>query len=380
MADPAPNVPPESFIFDRFDGMKNTIQRERMTPRDLVSATNIDLDDAGQAHRRRGFTQKVAGNCHSLWTTQQGVVLGVVNGMLSVIQPNYSTVELTVVGDNPATGVSPLAYAQVGQTVYFSGCADRGTIDLQSLTAGPWGSSTDLWLSPVVNPTATLPAIRGQLLGQPPNATALAYYNGRIYLAADNVLWATELYAYNYVDRVAAHRMFEAPITMLGAVGDGVYVGTEEGVWFLDGPNYPTMKRRPVMDCGVIPGSMVAIPAELGNPPQVPLSSDTPVQVALMFMTTGGACVASNGGQAVNLTESKFWFPTAQSAAAMFRRQDGMNQYVASMQSGGDPQNNAAIGDFVEATIIRGAASGAWTPATDTLTLGDTLSFVYRPV
>ena len=78
-------------------------------------------------------------------------------------------------------------------------------------------------------------------------------------------------------------------------------------------------------------------------------------------MTANGFCVAQDGGQVYNLTESKFFFPQAQSAAAMFRRQDGMNQYITSMQSGGDPQNAAAIGDYIDVTIIR--ASAAATPA-----------------
>ena len=369
---PDPNAPPESLVIDRFDGLKNTVQRERMGPRDLVRATNVDLDDAGQAHRRRGFTQKICGDCHSLFTTTQGVVLGVIDGALSVIRPDYSIGTLTSVS-------GALAYAQVGASVYYSGRADRGVVDLAALTTGPWGSSTDLWLSPVVNPTATLPAIAGRLLKAPPNAGVLCYYNGRIYLADGPVLWATELFAYNFVDATAGHKMFEADVTMIGAVGDGVYVGTDEGLWFLDGPNYAQMKRRSVMDSPVIRGSMVTIPAELGNPPQVPPGSDTPMAVALMFMTATGACVASNSGQAINMTESKFFFPAAQSASAMYRRQDGRNQYVAALQPGGTPQSNAAIGDFVDATIIRGAARGAWPLVADTLTLGDSPSYAYIP-
>ncbi len=105
---------------------------------------------------------------------------------------------------------------------------------------------------------------------------------------------------------------------------------------------------------------MVLIPSELANPPQTGLDADTPLQVSLSFMTTNGFCVGQDGGQTLNLTEGKFFFPAAQSAAAMFRRQDGMNQYIAAMQSGGDPQNNAAIGDYIDVTIIR--ASAAATP------------------
>ena len=203
--------------------------------------------------------------------------------------------------------------------------------------------------------TATLPAIAGRLLRQPTNATSLGYYRGRILLAQGNVLWATVPWLYTYVDVNAGFKQFEGQITMIGAVGDGVYVGTDEGLYFLSGETYPTWKKDRVMDSSIVPGSLVYIPGELGNPPQESLAADTPLQVSMMFMSANGACIASNSGQAINVTEAKFFFPTASSAASMFRRQDGMNQYVTTMTNPGAPVNAAAIGDYIEATIIRAA-------------------------
>ena len=258
-----PNIPPTSVVFDKFDGLKNTLQPERLGPRDLVRARNITLDDSGQMSRRRGFTKQVSGNAHSLFTTTEGVTLVVLNGALGILNPDYSFVSLaTGIGGDPSVGAAPLSYVQVGPSVYFSGLTDRGIVDLSvpgSPSVGPWGNATDLWLSPVVNPTATLPAIAGRLLGRPPNATALAYYNGRIYLMQGRTLWWTELWLYNYVNKTKTYATFEADGTMLGAVGDGVYVGTTEGLWFLSPKQVkfgepPEMGRVRVMDSPVIPG------------------------------------------------------------------------------------------------------------------------------
>jgi hypothetical protein len=360
-----PNAPPESLILSSFDGQKNTVQLERLGPKDLVLARNITLDDTGQVSRRRGYTLMAAGNAHSLFTTNEGVILVVFNGSLGVLHKDYSFAPMrAIAGSDPSTGVPPLAYVQVGTTVYYSGLTDSGKVDLDTLTATPWqGTPPTRWLSPVVNPTPTLPAIAGRMLGPPPNATGLAYFNGKIYLLVGRNVWHTDLYTYDYVDQTGGFLPFEAETTMIGAVGDGVYVGTEEGLWFMSPSKdfrpekaYGLMKRVRVMDSPVIAGSMVTIPAELGNPPQVPPNSDTPLQIALMFMTTNGVCVASDGGQTTNLTESKYFFPTMLSASAMYRRQDGMNQYVAATQSGGQPSNNAAIGDYIDVTIIRGSA------------------------
>ena len=155
---------------------------------------------------------------------------------------------------------------------------------------------------------------------------------------------------------------------MLGTVGDGIYVGTDEGLWFMTGPSLPQMKRSRVMDSAVIPGSMVDIPAELANPPQIGLNADTPLQISIAFLTTNGFCVAQDSGQAYNLTEDKFIFPDSVRASALWRRQDGVNQYVAVADSGGDPANAARIGDHIDVTILRG---GRWNILQDNLAFGD---------
>jgi hypothetical protein len=342
-------------VLSSWDGLKNTMQPERLGDKDLVRARNIVLDDSGQPSRRRGYTLKLPGNVHSLFTSYQGVVLGVVNENLSIINPDYSHDALVPVGVDPASGVLPMVYSQVGDQVYHVSIVDRGIVNIPNRSWSPWGDPTDLWLSPVVNPTETLPPIAGRLLKQPPNATCMTYFNGRLYLGQGATLWATELYLYNFVDATAGYKLFEAEITMIGAVLDGVYVGTREGLWFLTGPTFAEMKRTRVMDSGVIPGSMVDIPEELANPPQVPITATTPTEVSIMFMTTRGVCIASSGGRTLNITEGKYIFPDSMSASALYRRQDGVNQYIAALQSGGSPTQTAAIGDYLDVTIIRGS-------------------------
>jgi hypothetical protein len=158
------------------------------------------------------------------------------------------------------------------------------------------------------------------------------------------------------VDKTRGFLQFEGDTTMLGEVADGLYVGTTEGVWFCEGPAFP-LKRTRVMDSPVIPGSMVYVPGELANPPQVGVNADTEMLVSIMFQTTRGICVGLDGGKAYNLTESKFFFPQTKRSAALWRRQDGMTQYIGVNDSQGEPVNGARIGDYVDATIIRGNVS-----------------------
>lgn len=367
-----PNAEPDPIVFDGWTGLKNTVKPERLGPKELSRAVNIDLDDVGQPHRRRGYTLKLAGDCHSLFTSDGGTVYGVKSNVLGIFNPNYSFTALkSGLNSDPRGGLAPLAYVQVGPTIYYSSAQDNGVIDTIGLAVSTWGPSQDIFLSPVLNPTANLPAIRGRLLGKPPLATALTYYNGRIYLAQGRTLWATEMFAYNLVDKTKNFMMFEHDITMLGTVADGIYVGTTAGVWFVDGTiSGGGMKRRPVMDTGVIPGSMASVPKELANPPQV----GNDVNVSICFMTDAGFCIADDGGTAYNLTEDKYFFPGAQRAAAMFRRQDGYNTYVAVLDSEGTPVQNAAFGDYLDATIIRGGT--AWNGVSDGVNIGDSFDVV----
>ena len=363
MPPPEPQGQSESVDFSRFDGLKNTVKPERLSDRDLARAINIDLDDDGQAHRRRGYTQVASGNYHSLFTSETGVCYVVCNGQLSILNPDYSLVGLrSGIACDPSTGSTGLQYTQVGNEIYFTSATNAGIISEAQRTVVPWGPAQDIWLSPVVNPTTNLPAIRGRLLGSPPLATTLAYFNGRLYLGQGKTLWATEPFAYGLVDKTKNYVMFEGDITMIAEVTDGIYVGTTEGVWFLAGPAYP-LKRSRVMDSPVIPGSMTYVPGELANPPQVGTNPDTEVMISVMFMTTRGVCVGLDGGKAYNLTESKFFFPVAKRSSAMFRRQDGMNQYIAVNDSEGQPVNGARGVDFADAEIIRGSAR--WVEVSD---------------
>lgn len=378
VADPAAGFP-----ITRFVGMKNTVDPERLTPEELERAVNIDLDDAGEAHRRRGYQRVATGNFSSLFTSDTGVMYAVKDSVLGVVNRDYS---FTPVASGLPTSWDPLAYVQVGPKIYFSGRSNAGIIDEPSLSVTPWigptfgpppatdspeqtqaVASPNFWYSPVVNPNAELPPIRGRLLGPPPFATILMYFNGRIYLAQGKTVWWTELYNYLYVDKTKNFWQFEADVTMMGVVTDGFYIGTSEGVYFISGPANEA-KRVRVLDSGVIPGSMVYIPGELANPAQIPLVSDQPLQVAILFLTTNGYCGGKDGGVCFNYSEDKFIFPTLDNAASLYRFQDGVHQYLITGNSRGQPTANTRIGDMLDATLRK---AGTWRETKECLGFSD---------
>ena len=386
---PQEQQPDPSVMLRKFVGLKNTVLPERLGPDELAVAINVDLDDAGMLHRRHGRTKRLSGDWGGMFTSDDGTVYGVHAGNLVRVNPDYSFDVLQGGWPTPAPKV---AWVQVGPMIYFSSPNNSGKIDLNNMAVVPWqgpnlgaptppgvtAPSDGWWYSPVVNPTSGLPAIRGKSLGPPPVATILSYFNGRIYLACGRTVWFTELYLYDYVDKTKNVWHFEADVTMIGPVSDGVYVGTKEGVWFIDKQwrmeaQTLAAKRVRVLDFGVIPGSMVYVPAELANPPQVGLEQDTPVKVSVLFLTQAGYCGGQDGGVCYNYSETKFIFPGITTAAAMFlHHQSGVNQFIA-VTDGGTWAINTRTGAITQyqnfnfnsfaqmgTTVLAADGSGLW--------------------
>lgn len=345
MASQPPELP-ESIVLGEFAGLRNNVAPERLKPEDLQTATNVDIDDAGQLRRRRGYTRKIVGDFHSATTLPRGL-LAVKDGVLGWVLPGYAFIAL-----QSGVGPSPVSALQIGDDVYFNSPTDAGIIHADD-TVEPWAVSAAAtqWLSPVVSPTTTAGAVAGKLISPPPLASDMAAYNGRIYMAVDKTLWATELYLYRFVDRTKGFLQFEAPITMVTAVDDGLYVGTEQGVFFLQGAFSSGMKQQQLTKAAVVPGFAVSVPGNKIIPQRY--QGTVPESTATVFMTSEGICAGFNGGQLFNLTHEKFEFPAMSSAAVLYREQDGVNQLVAVADSGGSPTSTARIGDYVDAEIRR---------------------------
>jgi hypothetical protein len=345
MASQPPDQPPESVILGAFKGLKNNVARERLGPDELERAINVDIDDVGQIRRRRGYARKATGSWHSVRTFTLKV-LGVCDGVLGVIRDDYSFLSLGVF-----VGASRLTYTEVNGEVYFSNAAASGIVSVDDVVRA-WGKTDGqgLWLSPVLDETSTLGPVAGEILGDPIRASCIEAYSGRIYLADDKTLWATELFRYGYVNRTRGFVQFEHTITLVMAVSDGLYVGTTGGLYFLQGV-FGAFKQQQLNSDMVLPGSGQFVPAELVHPQA--RNAPVPTGIAAVFMTSGGVIAGFDHGTCYNLTIGAMVFPGGISAAALFRQDSGANHYVAAIDSAGGPAANARIGDYCEAEIVR---------------------------
>lgn len=343
MPAPPPELP-ESIILGQFTGMKNTVSAERLGPGDLERAINVDIDDAGQLRRRRGYTRKIEGPFHSLRTIA-GKVLVVGGGQLGRVREDYSFTPIAEVGPGR------VAYAEVNGEVYFCNDAASGVIAADD-SVQPWGKTDGqgLWLSPLTDPTEHVGAVAGQLLGDPIRASCIESFKGRIYLAGGKTLWATELYLYHFINRTRGFMQFEHEITLVMAVDNGLYIGTTGGLYFVQGV-FGQFKLSHINSDAVLPGSGQYVSAELVHPQA--RNQPMPTGSAAVFMTSCGIVAGFDNGTCFNLTYGSMIFPAANSAASLFRQDQGANSYIAAVDSAGGPSSTARIGDYVDAEIVR---------------------------
>ncbi len=341
--------PPESIIFGAVSGIRNTVSEERLQLGELSAAVNVDIDDAGQLRRRRGRARINPARHHSLKEIA-GRVLVVREGILGTLSSGYVFDPLTPVGDDP------LCYTAVGSDIYYSSRSASGKI--VNGTVEQWGQTGGAgeWISPVMTPSETLGQISGRLLSAPPMAEEIEAYKGRIYLGAGPVVWATELYLYDLVDKNRNYLMFEHDVTMIAAVGDGLYIGTTAQLLFISGTMAKGMPLTQVMNSPVLRGSMVSVPYSKAHPQA--RQGPVPEGFGPMFMTNDGICLGLDGGSVYNLTQGRTVFPAAERAAALYREDQGANSYVAVADSAGGPRANTRIGDYVDAEIVRASQRG----------------------
>lgn len=346
-----PQEPPESIILGAFSGIRNNVGSDRLGPRDLERAVNVDIDDAGQVRRRRGFDLTVAGDWHSIKGPIAGKAYGVKDGYLGIIRPAPAFFSLGIY-----VGTAPVCYTEVNEEVYFSSRDAAGVVG-QAETVADWGHTDGqgTWFSPVYTPTATLGEVGGSLLGDPPKATCIAAYKGRIYLAQGKTLWATDLFRYHYVDRTRNFMQFEHEITLLMAMGDGLYVGTTGGLYFIQGV-LGTFRLQQITTEAVLPGSGVEVPLDRVHPQA--RNQDVPTGIAAIMLTNGGVVAGMDGGTCYNLTQRQVILPEGVSAAGLFREDQGVSSYLAVVDSAGGPTANARIGDYVDAEIVRASQGG----------------------
>jgi hypothetical protein len=168
------------------------------------------------------------------------------------------------------------------------------------------------------------------LLAIPPfYGTALCVHKGRLLVADGSTLWFTSERSPHWLFPHTGYVRESASITGIGAVEDGIYVGTAESIVFLQGSDPTSMARRVVSaDAGMVMGTVCT---------QLPFDVATegaPLRQAAWLDTDGYPCIGKPGGVVVRPTLNRYSAGALTSGMGAYRVREGIRQLLFAEWSG----------------------------------------------
>lgn len=267
-------------------------------------------------------------------TMPAGVYYGAVTYLLADGRESgaskLASIILTAAGGIATTSMPiPVDTAITGKRLYLS------TPDGEVLFMAQEVAAADQFAN--IGALASGARLRTEYLAPPPFGSNLAQYNGRIFIvdAADpSVVWFTEAFDYDHVDLRKNYYQFGAPVTIIAAVTDGLYV-CADNTYFLPNAGGQEAGQRKVLGFGAVANSMSSIP------------NTTDV----IWMTEHGPAIGKDGGIIELIAEKVIASGQMVEAAALVREKDGVRQFVI---VGSTTQASALqAGSYAEAEIIR---------------------------
>jgi hypothetical protein len=329
---PSPNDD-KLLRMDGWPGGVNNRMRETERNADtqyLRQALNVDLTAEGHPLRRRGYALHTAGYAHSV-SYQNSLFFVVIDGSL-LVGPKVD--ELTSI-----TAVNKylrMSYTVHADEVYFSNSVNSGKYTSTGLVAWPGPDQTytihdDEELELTDNLYETMP------IGQ-----HIASYNGRIWTARRDEVWFSEGMSTHMCRKATNYFMMPGYVYMMLPAEDGIYIGTESGIYFLRGDDPFQMAWDGVYAHGVVPFAYTELAGEKFG------LADTTVPV---WWTKDGVMSAGlPGGEVRPLTRDRLAAPEYGFGALSIREREGISQVVSALQKGGDANNMGAT-DTVVAEI-----------------------------
>jgi hypothetical protein len=123
---------------------------------------------------------------------------------------------------------------------------------------GTYAASVSDGLQIVADPTG--PELETQFHAPPPAGTTLCAHHARLLVGSGNAVYLTEPFYPSLVDYRESILPYDAPVTVLYSVQDGVYVGTKKDLWFVQGLDSEDLRQTHVRSVGVTTGTQVSIP------------------------------------------------------------------------------------------------------------------------
>lgn len=163
-----------------------------------------------------------------------------------------------------------------------------------------------------------------EFLAPPPVGKFLGFYKGRLLVGVDNVLYASRPFQYELFDLRQDYKQFPANLRFVAGVDTGVFVGTEDGVWFLAGDSFDKLTARQVDEGAALENSDVIVDRSvIGTDDRVGAG------LAVVVVVRDAICVGSSDGSWRRVTDGVYELPAGASCSgASYRNVRGISQYV----------------------------------------------------
>ena len=255
----------------------------------MATALNVDVDPSGRVSRRKGYTKAQPGSFHSLFCA---------GGQCLVVQEHPGTAALYRVSeDGSLKGVrsgltkgARMGYHALNGMICYSNGHENGVYLEGAETSTPWvmgdipaGLKSDAEFC------------------DPPVARHISSMGLHMILADSEdrrVLWCSHQGAFNAFRLDDGHITFEHPITMVKAVQDGLWVGTEGETLFLSGvvPEEWAIARRLPERVKEYSASQLPVPSHRMGLQDIQGEG-------FIWVSDRGLCWGGPAGQHVNLSE-----------------------------------------------------------------------------
>jgi hypothetical protein len=369
-----------------FLGINNIANTTRLTPGEMTAATNVDIGVRGKLLSRRGRALLRAGVASSVFEAPFGLFVLVGNDLLllnpagATIRTVYETLGYTRVWytllpdgrvafsngliqglasltETTAWGIErpvdvgvgiagdtsyQLTYTRLsdgleGPPSYGEAIDPREAIIGLPAKAGhqlnvylaPYGeevflagttmTDTFLWSGAQLGPEHT-----GHGLDAPPVGSLLHAWNSRVLIADGSTIWATRPMQPELCDLTKDFLQMPDPVTLMYGNGDGLFVGTTVGMYFLAGQVFEQLKAQPIAAGRVVLGSCVETNLNYLNEKIRPKG----VLQGALCLLDGAIHLIFGGGEIIGLTTDRYR-TDATEVQATIRLRDGVMHYLA---------------------------------------------------
>ena len=276
----------------------------------LSEAVNVDIDATGRVSRRKGI-QKMTNRPqpHSLWSNFDGTSCFFISeNKLHRLRSDGMIMDVKV----PVEVGAKAHYCEIGNDIFFSNGHEQGIIRD--------GFTWEDWVQTDYTGPDTTRSFNG-----PPIGGCMGYHAGRIFVAVDNHLFYSEPFNYGCFDYSSGFvTLSGSEINNISTMDFGLFVSTDDAVYWLRGPGPDEWDLRRVLVSPVIPGTVVSIQSEL-------ISEEYSGRAIVFATRDHGLCMFIGDGRIVFLSQDLVDLPVASAGHAVFNK-DNNFQYLTFLE------------------------------------------------